>query len=128
MKKIVTSTLIAASTIAFAVAQAPVVAGQVTVNGGAINNFIILVTNITNSLIPVAVTVAVLSFFWFLITFIAKGGGDGEKRKSSLAGMGWSIVALFVMVSIWGLVGFLGSITGIGQGGKVPLPGVVDPR
>ncbi len=123
MKKIVTSIMLTVSTVTSAVAQyTAAVANATTVNGTAINQFILLVQNVTNALIPIAVTLAVLSFFWFLVQFIWKGAEEGEKRKSALAGMGWSIVALFVMVSIWGLVGFIGSITGIGQGGKVPIP------
>ncbi len=115
--------MLTVSTVTSAVAQyTAAVANATTVNGTAINQFILLVQNVTNALIPIAVTLAVLSFFWFLVQFIWKGAEEGEKRKSALAGMGWSIVALFVMVSIWGLVGFIGSITGIGQGGKVPIP------
>ncbi len=124
MKKILTSLTLALGTITQVSAQ--YTPGQVsnttTVNGTAINQFIILIQNVTNALIPIAVTLAVLAFFWFLIMFIWKGSGDAAKRQEGLAGMGWSIVALFVMVSIWGLVGFIGSITGIGQGGKVPIP------
>jgi hypothetical protein len=41
--------------------------------------------------------------------------------------MGFSILALFVMVSIWGIVGFLGSVFGINQGGNVPTPGIPVP-
>jgi cellulose synthase/poly-beta-1,6-N-acetylglucosamine synthase-like glycosyltransferase len=128
MKKIITSTILVASSIASALAQTtytPTVANTTTVNGSAIQQFILLISNVTNALIPIAVTLALLSFFWFLVQFIWKGAEEGEKRKNALSGMGWSIVALFVMVSIWGLVGFIGSITGVGQGGKVPIPGVL---
>ncbi len=129
MKKIVTSTILVVSSVALAFAQSTYVPGQQAVGVGAvsetaINKFIILISNVTNSLIPIAVTLAVLAFFWFLINFIWKGGEDGDARKKAVSGMGWSIVALFVMVSIWGLVGFIGSVSGIGQGGTVPIPKV----
>ena len=75
-------------------------------------------------LTPLAVTAAVLAFFWFLIEFIWKGNADATKRAEGLRGMGYAVLALFVMVSIWGLVGFMGSIVGIGQGGSVPIPQV----
>ncbi len=124
MKKIVTPIMLSVATITSAVAQYTpgVVANTTTVNGSAINQFILLIQNVTNSLIPIAVTLAVLAFFWYLIKFIWVGKENAETKKEGLAGMGWSIVALFVMVSIWGLVGFIGSITGVGQGGKVPIP------
>lgn len=123
MKKIVTSIMLTVSTVTSAVAQyTAAVANATTVNGTAINQFILLVQNVTNALIPIAVTLAVLAFFWYLIKFIWYGKEDAVAKKVGLAGMGWSVVALFVMVSIWGLVGFIGSITGVGQGGKVPIP------
>lgn len=124
MKKILTSLTLALGTITQVAAQYTpgAVAQTTTVNATAINQFITLISNVTNALIPIAVTLAVLAFFWFLIMFIWKGSGDATKRQEGLAGMGWSVVALFVMVSIWGLVGFIGSITGIGQGGRVPIP------
>lgn len=116
--------MLAVATITSAAAQ--YTPGQVsnttTVNGTAIQQFLQLVTNVTNALIPIAVTLAVLAFFWYLIKFIWYGKEDAVAKKVGLAGMGWSVVALFVMVSIWGLVGFIGSITGVGQGGKVPIP------
>ncbi len=116
--------MLTVATVTSAVAQYTpgAVANATTVNGTAINQFILLVQNVTNALIPIAVTLAVLAFFWYLIKFIWQGKENAETKKEGLAGMGWSIVALFVMVSIWGLVGFIGSTTGIGQGGKVPIP------
>lgn len=125
MKKIVTSTILAVSSIATAFAQTgytPAVSQQGTVTTTAIQSLVTFIDGLVNALLPIVVAIAVLAFFWFLVRFIWKGGEDPEARKKSLGGMGWSIVALFVMVSIWGLIGFIGSVTGIGQGGKVPLP------
>jgi hypothetical protein len=124
MKKILTTLTLALATITQVAAQYTpgAVANTTTVNGSAINQFILLIQNITNSLIPIAVTLAVLAFFWFLVRFIWKGSEDPAERDKMKGGMGWSIVALFIMVSIWGLVGFIGSITGVAQGGRVPIP------
>ena len=106
--------------------QPVVVSNQVQVNTTALTQLLASAQDILSRLVPFAITLAVLVFFWFLIMFIWKSG-DPAERKKSLAGMGWSVVALFVMVSIWGIVGFLGSITGIGQGGTVPVPTVPRP-
>lgn len=100
---------------------------QGTVNGGALLSFLALAQTLVTRLVPFAVGLAVLAFFWFLITFIWKGREDAKEQSKSLAGMGWSILALFVMVSVWGIVGFLGSIVGVNQGGNVPIPGVPVP-
>jgi hypothetical protein len=36
--------------------------------------------------------------------------------------MGYSILAIFVMVSIWGIIGFIGNTLGVGAGGGAPVP------
>jgi hypothetical protein len=62
--------------------------------------------NIVSILIPISVGVALLVFFWGLVTYIYKSdnvaGKDEGKNK-----MIWGIVALFVMVSVWGLIQFM---------------------
>ncbi len=76
--------------------------------------------------VPLLVGVALLAFFFFLIEFIWKGRDNPEYYGKAKTGMFWSIVALFVMVSIWGIIGFIGGVLGINQGGGMPgfrLPG-----
>lgn len=130
MKKIFTTVSLAASNIAIAFAQTITIgqgAEQGQVNGGAILSLLALAQTIVVRLVPFAIGVAVIVFFWFLIQFVIKGSSDGAKRDEYLKGMGFSILALFVMVSIWGIVGFLGSVFGINQGGNVPTPGIPVP-
>lgn len=122
MKKLLTTISVGALTITSAYAQT-----TNQVNLSPIFSLLAQLQKLLTLLVPFAIGAAVIAFFWFLIVFIAKGGQDGDKRNASLAGMGWCIVAIFVMVSIWGLVGFLGSIFGIGQGGSVPVPGIPVP-
>lgn len=107
--------------------QPVVVSNQVQVNTTALTQLLSAAQDILSRLVPFAITLAVLVFFWYLISFIWKGASDPGKRSDALKGMGWSVVALFVMVSIWGIVGFLGSITGVGQGGSIPVPTVPRP-
>lgn len=131
MKKALTFLSIFALSTASAFAQVTNVtigqtASQGQVNGGALLRLLELAQMIVTRLVPFAIGIAVLAFFWFLITFILKGKDDPEKQQSSLKGMGMSILALFVMVSIWGIIGFMGSLVGVGQGGNVPIPGVPD--
>jgi hypothetical protein len=100
---------------------------QGQVNGSTLINLLKLAQDIVSRLGIFAVGVAVLAFFWFLILFIWKGREDGAEKTRSLAGMGYAILAIFVMVSIWGIVGALGGVFGIGQGGSVPIPGIPVP-
>ncbi len=102
------------------------VAQQGQVNGGALLSLLALAQEIVSRLVPFAIGLAVLAFFWFLIQFIFNPG-DGEERTKKLHGMGYSVLALFLMVSIWGIIGLFGSILGIGQGGSVPVPSIPRP-
>ncbi len=129
MKKALLSVSVVASSITLALAQQVSVvlnggtaAQQGQVNTTALQQLIVQASNILAMLVPLAVTVAVLAFFWYLIRFIMNP--SAENKNQSLKGMGFSILALFVMVSIWGLVGLLGSIVGVNQGGNIPIPGV----
>ncbi len=123
---------VAVSSLALAFAQTTITIGsgaqQGQVNGSALIQLLNLAQDIISRLVPFAVTLAVLAFFWFLINFIWKGSSDPAKRADALKGMGLSVVALFVMVSIWGIIGLLGSIVGVNQGGNIPIPGVPRPN
>jgi len=74
-------------------------------------------------LIPILITLAVIWFFWGLIEYIRGGAEDKEKGRNIMI---WGIIALFVMVSVFGLIQLIGGTFGIGQGGTIPVP--VTPR
>lgn len=59
-------------------------------------------------LTPIVVALALLYFFYGLAMFILKSG-DEDKRKEAKSIMIYGIIALFVMVSVWGLVSILGN-------------------
>lgn len=126
MKKTLTTLLLTASTVAVALAQTQITIGNGTTQGtqnlGALNSLLTQASQFLGNLVPVAVTLAVLAFFWFLINFIWKRGEDGDARQKAISGMGWSIMALFVMVAIWGIVGLLANMFGVNVGGAVPIP------
>lgn len=130
MKKALSLFLIAVTGLMFASAQTLTVgqtATQGQVNGGALLALLALAQTLVTRLVPFAVGLAVLAFFWFLIEFIWKGRDDAAAKTQSMKGMGYAILALFIMVSIWGIIGMLGSMLGVGQGGSVPIPGVPIP-
>jgi TM2 domain-containing membrane protein YozV len=53
------------------------------------------------------VALALLYFFWGLARFILNAGG-GKEQEEAKAIMLWGIIALFVMISVWGIVRLLG--------------------
>jgi hypothetical protein len=136
MKKALTFASLLAGNVLIAFAADPVVGITVNTTGAAtagtsnangLLGLLAIAQTLVQRLVPFAVGVAVLVFFWYLIQFIIKGNADAAAKDASVKGMGYSILALFVMVSIWGLIGFLGNLLGIGQGGGAPIPGVPVP-
>lgn len=87
-------------------------------NGSQILGLLALAQTLLNRMVPFLIGLALVVFFWYLVVFLWKGGQDPEAKNTSLKGMGYSILAIFVMVSIWGIISLIGNITGISQGGS----------
>lgn len=66
------------------------------------------VKNLVNLATPLVMGIALLGFFWGLAMYIFNSA-DEDKRKEGKHIMLWGIIALFVMASVWGLVGFISS-------------------
>jgi hypothetical protein len=79
------------------------------------------VSKVLAIVIPVLVALAVAVFFWGLIRYLWSASNP-EKASENKNIMYWGVIAIFVMVSLWGLVLFIGRALNIGQGGSVPLP------
>ena len=77
--------------------------------GGIINFF---TCTIAKSIIPLLVTLAVAAFIWGVIQYFLYPDNE-EKRKNGKSFLLWGIIALFVMVSIWGLVSIFSTTFGI---------------
>lgn len=56
-------------------------------------------------LIPIVIGLAVLVFLWGVLKYVITDSESG--KESGRTFMLWGIVALFVMVSVWGLVNIL---------------------
>lgn len=140
MKKALLSVSIVATSLMLAAAQVQVTVGGTSGNGGSIIigqqaqansqvggsliNLISLAQNIVARLVPLGIGLAIVALFFGIIMFLIQGRNDEKKRKDWLSWMGYSIIGLFVMVAIWGLVGFISSVLGVGVGGSAPTPGI----
>jgi len=78
---------------------------------------------IISALTPIVVALALLYFFWGLAKFILASGNEVDRAKGRDI-MIWGIIALFVMVSVWGIVTILGNSLGVDQGDTIIVPDV----
>ena len=68
---------------------------------------------INNSIIPLIFALATVMFIWGVVQFFILNADEEKKRAQGKQFMIWGIVALAVMLSVWGLVGILGSTFGV---------------
>jgi uncharacterized membrane-anchored protein len=109
--------------IAIAIAVALVPALSQAANTGNFDNVfgaIDTVMGLITKLIPIVIGAAVLVFLFGILKFIF--AGDEEARKSARSFMIFGVIALFVMVSVWGLVKFLQSTFGLQGSATTPPP------
>ena len=73
-------------------------------------------------LIPVVAGLALLYFFWGLAKFILHSDNE-EAIKEGKKVMMWGIVALFVLVSIWGIIRYMRTEVGVDYVDQSWVPG-----
>lgn len=79
---------------------------------------------LVSTMIPIAIAIGLLVFIWGLVQYIMNSGDDTAKTDGKNK-MIYGIVALFVMVSVWGIVAVLGQIFNVTVGGDMTnTPGV----
>lgn len=75
-----------------------------------------------NILIPIVFGLGLLFFFWGSAQFILNAA-DSKTRDDAKQRMLWGVIALFVMVSIYGILNWISGLTGISIGGTINSPG-----
>lgn len=92
------------------IAAAEKLAGTNIECGGSLKSLTDLINWFTclliNSVVPLLVTLAVTGFIYGIVKFFMNPDNE-EGRKKGKSFMMWGLVTLFVIVSIWGLVGIL---------------------
>jgi len=66
-------------------------------------------------LINVLMILAFVYFLWKVIQFIT---ADAAKKADARTNMIYAIIGLFIMTSVWGIIGILRQTTQAGQGGS----------
>lgn len=116
-KKILATATLLAITPSIVIAQVP------TTNLTYFTGLVGQIKSVLNALVPVLIVAGVVYFLWGVLQFVS-AGDDEEGRKAGRSRMIHGVIAIFVMASIWGLVGLLGTLTGVG-GGSVIVPPIV---
>ncbi len=81
-----------------------------------------VVNGIFDPLVGFIIGLALLYFLWGLSKFVLNSGDEGAVKEAKQM-MVWGVIALFVMVSVWGLVNILtGTFFAGGLPTEAPLP------
>jgi uncharacterized membrane protein len=106
-------TRIASGLIALSTLGVPLIASAqkaANVEGGLFG-LVNFANSILNNIMVVMITLAIVVFFWGLVKYIIS---DGEARSEGLRTIFYSIIAIFIMVSIWGVIKLLQNTFGVG--------------
>jgi hypothetical protein len=106
------------SVLAFAL---PVVVFAQTTQGAQINDvngLIRKLVSIGNALIPIFISFAVIYLVYAIVVYII--AGDETKKEEGKKMVFWGIIGLFLILSIWGIVGLLRRSFNFGSNQSVP--------
>ncbi|MCX6719392.1 MAG: hypothetical protein NTZ38_03405 [Candidatus Taylorbacteria bacterium] len=95
MKKILAATVLMLPSLAFAQSQL-----------NNINDVSKNITSIINIVVYLLIALAVLFIIWNVVMSLIKGDKPDE-RNAALANIGWGVVGLAIILSIWGLVNII---------------------
>lgn len=73
------------------------------------------------AVLPLIASLALLAFVWGLVKFIARAGGDEKAITEGKKLMIWGLVALFIMISVWGILRLFYSELGFSRAFGLPL-------
>lgn len=109
------------------IATLGIIAGVSSVYAQGFNplfNLIGTAQGLVGQLVPLLMGVAMVVFFYGLVVFIIKGKDGGEDASKAKSFMGYSILAFFIMASIWGIVAFMQNTVGIDPNARIKTPPV----
>lgn len=82
-----------------------------------------ITTNIGGNLVLLLSSAAFVLFLWGLVRFIFdRANGDETRLQRDKEAMGWGLAALFVVISVWGIIKMFQGFLGIENSGDIKLP------
>ncbi len=88
-------------------------------------DLILAVMNIVDFLIILVAAISLLAFMWGLAKFIFKVGGDEGAIEEGKNLMKWGLIALFVMLSVWGIIRFFQGELGLTENSPIDITNLI---
>ena len=88
-----------------------------------LNGLVTSVGKAVSGIIPIMFALALIWFFWGLIKFI-RSAGDPKEAANGKSIMIYGVIAIAIMASIYGLVGWLQGVVGIDNNVTIAPPTV----
>ncbi|MFA5830671.1 MAG: hypothetical protein WC878_02460 [Candidatus Paceibacterota bacterium] len=91
-----------------------------------INSLLDMLLEVTMGIIKICGVLAFVAFFYGLVLFLFSNEDDKKKEQAKNI-MAWGTLALFILVTIWGIIGFIQNTIGNTegpQGIKIDVPQV----
>ena len=79
---------------------------------GTFETTITKLTQVSGQLVPLLMSFAIVMFFWGIVKFIANMD-DESARAGGKHLMVWGMIAIFVMTSFWGIIGYVQNSLGL---------------
>jgi hypothetical protein len=92
-------------------------------SAATLKDTLVLFSQFLNGIIGLFITLAIVVFFWGLIKYL--WSMDSENAHEGLKIMFWGLIAIFVMVSIWGIIRLLQSTLQVQSTDPVIPKGIV---
>ena len=104
-----------------ATAATMTLAAPVIVHAQGLDRLITVATDLINFALAILIGIAIIAFFWGLLRYLLSAKGGPEQNKASML-MVWGLVAIFVMLSIFGIVRLMQVTFGLEGASSVDAP------
>ena len=88
-----------------------------------LDRLITVATDLINFALAILIGIAIIAFFWGLLRYLLSAKGGPEQNKASML-MVWGLVAIFVMLSIFGIVRLMQVTFGLEGASSVEAPAI----
>jgi hypothetical protein len=113
MRNTILNVAMTLSTFAFPMLASAQGATRVTASPqDGIIGLIVFANTALNDIMVLLITAAIVAFFWGMVRYLMSGA-NGETRAEGLKTIMYSLIAIFVMVSIWGVIHLLQNTFGV---------------